>query len=775
MSEKPVRILLMEDDAGQARLFRKRLERDGCVVDHASDGEQGLEMYTPGAYDLVVTDHAMPVYDGLEVIRRLASRGPLPPMIMVTGTGSEQVAVEAMKLGARDYVVKDVDGGFLDLLPAVIDRALLQHRLEDQMRLAAKVFECAGEGIVVLNQAGKIVSVNEAFTGITGYPAEAAIGKNPRDLLESGKHENSFYETIYSSLKQGDKWQGEICSRRQNGEIFTMWLTISAVEDAQGQLNNYVGLFTDITKRKMAEEEVREARDRLTTLIQASPLAIMSMDAEGRLTSWNGAAERIFGWREEEVLGRVPAFVPEEKLDDFFARHHLLLKEGKWDSNAEEEVRRKDGTPLNCNVFTAPIRNRLADIVGAVGIFEDVTARKRAEEALRLSEENLRQSQKLEAIGRLAGGVAHDFNNILMAIIGYCELLHTKFEGRDSRRLEVEEIQKAAERASSLTRQLLAFSRKQIFAPKLIDLNDLVTNLHKMLQRLISEEIKLITKPGGNLGGVMADPGQIEQALINLVVNARDSMPRGGEICIETKNITLDAVYAQKYEDLRPGDYVMISVSDTGSGMDGASLARVFEPFFTTKQLGKGTGLGLSTVHGIVKQSGGHIDVVSEVGRGTTFKIYLPRLSYPTSEHEKAPARPSSKQGTETVLLVEDEDIVRQVARHMLEMNGYTVLEAASGYDALSVSRQAQGPIHLLVTDVVMPGMSGKKAAEILRAQRPGLKVLFMSGHTENAIVHHGVLDPGIAFIQKPFRQKQLTAKVREVLDNQIFHAKSHP
>ena len=333
---------------------------------------------------------------------------------------------------------------------------------------------------------------------------------------------------------------------------------------------------------------------------------------------------------------------------------------------------------------------------------------------------------------------------------------------------DLEEIHQAADRAASLTRQLLAFSRKQIFAPKVLNLNNLILNLDKMLRRLLSEDIKLVTIPGENLGEVMADPGQIEQVIINLVVNARDATPRGGVITIETQNVFLDAAYAQKYVEVQPGDYVMLAVSDTGSGLDEASRARIFEPFFTTKKLGQGTGLGLSTVHGIIKQSGGHITVYSEVGQGATFKVYLPRLRQPVPAEAAAPPSCTLDRGTETILLVEDEDMVRQVARRILEMHGYTVLEAASGHDALLVSQKTQGPIHLMLTDVVMPGMSGGQTAERLQAQRPELKVLFMSGHTENSIVHHGVLDPGVAFIQKPFRSDLLVHKVRQMLDQPL-------
>lgn len=436
-------------------------------------------------------------------------------------------------------------------------------------------------------------------------------------------------------------------------------------------------------------------------------------------------------------------------------------------SREEISERKPNGELIRyLELHTFPLINTPeGDMRGVVEYVRDITPRRQAEEALHRSEEQLRQSQKMEAVGCLAGGVAHDFNNILTAIIGYVELLRLKFDYDDPRQKDLQEIQTAAERAASLTSQLLAFSRKQIFSPKVLNLNNLVMNLDKMLRRLISEDIDLVTVPGAKLGMVMADPGQIEQVVINLVVNARDAMPQGGVITIETGNVVLDAAYARSRLEVNPGPYVMVAVGDTGRGMDEVSQGRIFEPFFTTKELGKGTGLGLSTVHGIVKQSGGHISVYSEPGHGTTFKIYLPRLSRSEENEAAAPTNCPLHRGSETILLVEDEDMVRHVARRILELNGYTVLEASSGHDALSVSQQTPGRIHLMLTDVVMPGISGGETAELLKAQRPDLRVLFMSGHTENSIVHHGVLNPGVAFLQKPFKHDLLVSKVREVLD----------
>src|SRR3989454_2815827 len=379
-------------------------------------------------------------------------------------------------------------------------------------------------------------------------------------------------------------------------------------------------------------------------------------------------------------------------------------------------------------------------------------------------EQQLRQAQKMEAIGQLTGGIAHDFNNMLTVILGYSELLLKSLPTDAPLRDDVEQVKEAGERASLLTKQLLAFSRKQVLQPKVLDLNTVLTNMDRMLQRLIGEDIALVAVPAPGLWHVYADPSQIEQVMMNLAVNARDAMPNGGKLTIETANVQLDDAYAHQHGPVQPGSYVMLAVSDTGCGMDRETQARIFEPFFTTKEPGKGTGLGLSTVYGIVKQSGGYVWVYSEVGRGTAFKIYLPRGegAVETVEPGVAPAR--TVRGSEMILLVEDDRAVRVLARSTLQAHGYTVLEAHHGKHALQVYEQHAGPIHLLVTDVVMPEMSGRELADRLKPSRPNMKVLFMSGYTDKAIVHHGELDPGAAFLQKPFTPDALARKVREVL-----------
>jgi PAS domain S-box-containing protein len=498
----------------------------------------------------------------------------------------------------------------------------------------------------------------------------------------------------------------------------------------------------------------------LATLIEASPLAIVTFDPEGIVTMWNPAAERIFGWSENEALGGRLPFVPADKQEEFLAlRRRALL--GEIFTEPELHRRRADGSPIVVSVSTSPLRRPDGTIYGIMSILTDITY-------VRRMEEQLRQSQKMEAVGRLAGGIAHDFNNLLTAISGYSDLLLHRLPEYSTLRRDVEEIRKAGDRAAALTRQLLAFSRRQVLQPKVLDLNTVVTNMGHVLHRLIGEDIELSTDLSRSLSRVKVDPGQIEQVIVNLAVNARDAMPDGGRITIATADAELSPAYAAAHPEVRPGPHVLLSVADTGNGMSDETQAHLFEPFFTTKERGKGTGLGLATVYGIVQQSGGHIRVNSAADRGSTFLIYLPRVEAPEDgvQGTDRPLLPHPSPGTETVLLAEDEEVVRRLAREILSGNGYKVLEAGNGREALLLSEAHRGEIHLLLTDVEMPKMSGRELSERIRLLRPGLRILYMSGYTDDAILRHGVLEDGIPFLQKPFTTEALARKVREVLDS---------
>ncbi len=517
-------------------------------------------------------------------------------------------------------------------------------------------------------------------------------------------------------------------------------------------------------ERKRAEDMLGASEERYKTLFEGAAEGILVADIESKQFKYvNPATCRILGYTAEELTRLSLADIhPKEALDYVVAEFEAQAR-GEKTLSPEIPCLRKDGSVIYTSVITAPavIDGRKCNI----GFFTDITERKRAEEEREALQDQLRQSQKMEAIGRLAGGIAHDFNNLLTVIKGYSQLSLMELKEGDPLRPNIEEIQKAAERAAGLTRQLLAFSRRQILEMTVLNLNTILRDLDKMLHRIIGEDIELVTLLADDLGTVKADAGQIEQVVMNLAVNARDAMQKGGKLTIETGNVELDSAYAGKHVAVKPGPYVMLSVSDTGVGMTPEVRNRVFEPFFTTKEKGKGTGLGLSTVYGIVKQSGGNIWVYSEFGKGTAFKIYLPRVDEPPEEAgEKVVQKEIAGRG-ETILVVEDEEKVRQLTVQILTKNGYTVLEASHGDEASHICEQHKGPIHLMVMDVVMPGMTGRELAKSLEPHHPEMKVLYMSGYTDNAIVHHGILEKGLSFLQKPFTLEGLLRKMREVLD----------
>ena len=537
------------------------------------------------------------------------------------------------------------------------------------------------------------------------------------------------------------------------------------------QADDEIGHLTDAFNEMLSTLEAREAalRESTAQLLEALTVARMSSwawDVDAGSISWGGQEGRVFGSAGKPRDPTLKSF-----LDVVHPADKASVEEGLWRASRTGQRCDLDFRVLDPGGRTRwlTLRGQAADGTGpagtrVVGLVMDVTDRRQLEE-------QLLQSQKLEAIGRLAGGVAHDFNNLLTGILGYAGFALKSIAPGHAAWHDITEIERAGVRAAALTGQLLSYARRQMVAPKLVSLNDLVENLENLLQRLLGEDVSLETRYADDLWTARIDPGQFEQVIINLAVNGRDAMPNGGRLTVETRNCTLDESYTGQHPEVAPGAYVMLAVADSGHGMDEATQARIFEPFFTTKAQGKGTGLGLAVCYGIVKQAGGHVWVYSEPGRGTTFKVFLPRA---VGEEDPAAAPESSDVasvvGSETVLVVEDEPVVRSLAVRALVDQGYRVLQAADGPSALATSRAYEAEVHLLVTDVVMPGMNGKELADRLAVERPGLRVLYVSGYTDHAVVRHGVLEEGIAFLSKPFDLRDLVRTVREVLDSGRVH-----
>ncbi len=652
-------------------------------------------------------------------------------------------------------------------------REAAQQRDLAETVLSRTLLEAVPDAIVAVNHEGVILQINSQTESLFGYAREELIGQRIETLVPDRQREQHRHHFAHFADKPKTRRMGaglDLKGRRRDGSEFPVEISLSPVATENGML--VLSAIRDVSDRKRIEEDlVRvneelsrrkdrqlwEYQNRLALVVDSSQDAIIGKNLDGVITNWNKGAERIYGYKAEEAIGRpIRLLAPADRHDEV-AKILQDIREGRQVEHFETVRVTKDGRHLQVSISVSPIRDAGGEIVGASTIARDITAQKKAED-------QIRQGQKMEAVGRLAGGVAHDFNNILGIITSCSELLRPHL-GNDPLPAELSGyIRDACKRGASLTRQLLAFSRKQPVQSRVLELNERLQDVSKLLRPLMGEDVSVVFLPRSEAAFVEADPGQLDQIVLNLAVNSRDAMQRGGKFVIETDTADFDEAFVRQHPPMSPGRYVMLAVSDNGSGMDEATRCRIFEPFFTTKEVGKGTGLGLSTVYGIVKQSGGHIWVYSELGRGTTFKIFLP-----CADEKAGMARAAEEEVTfprgegTTILLVEDDPIMRRLTRQMLEEQGYSVIEAEDGRSALERTAAYHGSIGLVLTDVVMPGVSGPELVLRLMDSHPETRFLYMSGYTGELVVDHG-LSEGIALLEKPFTRAALLTTIQSQL-----------
>ena len=658
---------------------------------------------------------------------------------VVLRTRLEGAAIREQEIGEKNVQLEE----------EIAERKRAEQALREAEEKYRTIFENAVEGIFQSTPDGRFLSVNPAMAAIHGYDSTSAVMVEITDIGRQLYVDPKRREELKKLLEFEGFVKDFVCQviKKDGAKI---WVTQSAraVRDDQDKILYYEGFVQDITERKEAEELSRD-------LIAASPIGIYIYQA-GKYQTINQWFQEITGFDKDELslLEPVNLVHPDDRHE--VEQKAASMLEGKSSTAYEYRIITREGKVKWIMETVTPTIYRGNDAI--LGFSMDITGHKELEK-------QLLQAQKMEAVGRLAGGVAHDFNNMLGAIIGYTEMLMNHLNPDEPYYHYGEEVRKAADRAAMLTRQLLAFSRKQMLQPQKLNLNRVIADLEKMLRRLIGEDVELFFNLEPVLAIIKADAGQMEQVILNLAINARDAMPQGGKLIISTANVTLDKTYARKQADFVPGPYILMGVTDDGLGMDHKTLDHIFEPFFTTKDVGSGTGLGLSTVYGIVNQSGGFVEVSSRPGKGSTFKIYLPAVGDFVEFFEDKTAEEAPLRGSETILLVEDEEILRKLLKNALEINGYKVLEAHDSREAITLCEQYAEPIHLMLTDVVMPQMSGRELAQSLAELRPEIKVLYMSGYAEDVLFRQGVLDASLTFLQKPFRQHELTVKVRQVLD----------
>jgi two-component system cell cycle sensor histidine kinase/response regulator CckA len=752
---RPLRVLFVDDCDDDVQLSIRVLEKASYAIHPhvVQTQEQFGRTLDAGDYDLILCDYRLPGWSGGDVLRMVRDSGRELPVVLVTGTLGEETAVEMIKLGAADFVLKQR----LSRLPLAIQRAMREKQIREERNRAEQalrrsereyrhLFESANDVILIMDaETAEILEANPKAQQTYGLLREQLVGRSLKSLTRDVQR---CEERIQRLLRKGGCLNFETVHLDAAGRAIH-FLGGATLIDYRGH-RAILAIQHDITERKRAEERLHL----FGRILDSSTEAVAILTAEGHFSEQNAAHQALTEYSIEELRGRTPALLIGEA--EFQEHWQAVLTNGPLEQ--ETRIRTKSGREKTVEASVFSITGDAGQVLCIVAITRDISERRRLQV-------QLQQAAKMEAVGRLAGGVAHDFNNLLNVIIGYSELMLERRNSAEFLERGAREIRKAADRAAGLTRQLLAFSRQQVLEPKVLELSEIIAEMKDLFVRMLGEDVELVVTSAEGLGRVRADPGQIGQVIMNLAANSRDAMPQGGRFLVETSNVLVDAAFAAEHANMPPGPYVLLSVTDTGSGMTPEIRSHIFEPFFTTKEKGKGTGLGLATVYGIVKQSGGYIWAHSEPEQGASFKVYLPRVDALPERLQPAAAAPAANcRGSETLLVVEDEEGVRILVRDYLRMNGYTVLEAGHGEEALRIACEHSGTISLMITDVIMPGMNARELAERMAILRPAMKVLYISGYAETTVYRKGVLEKGAPFLQKPFGPFDLGRKVRDVL-----------
>jgi PAS domain S-box-containing protein len=776
MTRGGLNILIVDDDEGDREQVRRAVKKAGLADEciGATSIEEALEACNSCAFDCAIVDYRMPGNDGLHGISALRERLPFMSIIMATGQGDERVATEAMKRGASDYIAKaKIDAESIRrTIENALEKMALRRRMAQQQEEVLRRFaereqlfiaavESSNDAIMTESLDGVITGWNQAAERLFGFTTEEAIG-NSIDMIVPDSLRAEVRDGLHR-VRRGERVEHhETVRTRRDGRLVDISLSISPIKTPSGGIVGIAKVARDITEQRKVQEALLESEQMARGIIAHALEAFIQVDEGGRVLEWNPRAEAIFGWSRREAIGQplTDLFLPKD-FDPRYRELSARLRNADENATAGErfelEAVRKDGEKIKIEVSLTALRRRAGCVFNS--FVRDLTEKIAAEETLR-------QAQKMEAVGQLTGGIAHDFNNMLTVITGTIDILAKGVSDQPALASIVGLISEAADHGAALTGHLLAFARKQPLQPREIDINAMILESAQLMRPTLGEHIEIRSKLKSGVWPALVDPSQLSTALLNLALNARDAMPNGGELTLETGNIVLDESYAELNHDVQPGNYVVIAVSDNGTGIPEAIRDKIFEPFFSTKEVGKGTGLGLSMVYGFVKQSNGHIKIYSEEGHGTTFRIYLPQGCGAFAEQSADPASETLRAGdNETILVVEDDRLVRTSVNTQLHGLGYKTISAADAGEAIAAV-EGGAAFDLLFTDLVMPGpMNGRQLAEELAKRRAPLKVLFTSGYTEDSVIHHGRLDPGVLLLAKPYRTTDLARMVRVALD----------